>query len=266
MRADDIPDTEINAADPETLIKQYEPWITRQAKRYIPILERSGGSVGIEDLEQAGRIAILQAQQKYDCSAGASFLTYSTYYIRKCMRAVLGFNSNTGQLPPTMVYLDAPIDSETGEGDSIIDLIPDPSIPDNAERFAEEAEQQEISEAVHNAIQRLKSEKQREIITRRYLEGEQPKVIAEAMGIKTSAVHAARHDALNKLRRNPQLSRLAKDKYPHHVTLAGFRRTWSSEQELAILREESEYDEKHGLGAFAEKIRELQKQRREEEC
>ena len=263
MCADDIPDTEISAADPETLIKQYEPWIFRQAKRYESILERSGGSVGIEDLEQAGRIAIMQAQQKYDCSAGASFLWFSAYFIRKAMRSVLGID-RAGRLPPTMVYLDALIDSESSEGDSIIDLIPDPSIPDNAERFAEEAEQQEISEAVHDAIRRLKSEKQQEIITRYYLEGQQAKVIAEAMDIKTPAVHAARHDALNKLRRNPQLSRLAKDRYPHHVTLAGFRRTWSSEQELAILREESEYDEKHGNGAFAARIRELMQHQEEQ--
>ena len=254
MRGDEITDAEVKTADPEKLIQQYEHWIFRLANRYTPILERSG-SVDIDDLIQVGRIAVLQAQQKYDCSAGASFFSYSAYYIKKAMRRILGFNNQTGELPAPMVYLDTPIDEESE--DTILDTIADPNILDNDERL----EQQEICEAIHTAIDRLKSEKQREIITRSYLNGDPIKAIAADLGMKVPAAHTAKKEGLNKLERDPILKELASWIFPHHVSLSKFRQTWESEQEVSVLRQELIYDEKYGTGAFAEKIRQNQRQR-----
>ena len=261
MRADDIPDTEISSADPEALIKQYEPWIFRLANRYIPILERYG-CVGLDDLEQAGRIAILQAQKNYDPDGGASFMTFSRLYIMGAMRRALGFNS-AGELPPVPVYLDAPITADDGEETPLVDLIPDNSIPDNAERLAEEAERDEISQAVHDALDRLKSENQRAIISRSDLAGEQLKNVASDLGISVPAARTSRRDGLHKLQRDIRLYQLACNRYPHHVTLSKFRRTWASEQEDAVLYAEERYDQQNGVGSFAELIRQMQSLKQE---
>ena len=70
-----IMDKDIPTADPGELIIQYTPLIYKISDRYTDVLEKSG-AVDLDDLLQAGRIAIYNAQGSYDPEKGASFMSY----------------------------------------------------------------------------------------------------------------------------------------------------------------------------------------------
>ena len=82
-----IADRDIPGAEPAAVIEQYEPYLQKLANRYAPVLSRTG-AVGMDDLIQVGRIAITDAQQKYNPERG-SFLNFLFYIVRRAMRQAL---------------------------------------------------------------------------------------------------------------------------------------------------------------------------------
>ncbi|MEI8609658.1 RNA polymerase sigma factor FliA [Enterovibrio norvegicus] len=69
-------------ASTETVIEQYSTLVKRIAHHLI---SRLPPNVQVEDLIQAGMIGLLEAQQNYDPSKGASFETYAGIRIRGAM-------------------------------------------------------------------------------------------------------------------------------------------------------------------------------------
>lgn len=242
MRQTTIPDKDIPAADPEAVIIQYTPLIIKISNRYKPVLERTG-AVDIDDLLQAGRIAVCHAQKKYDPEGGASFLGYALNWIRSAVYRTAGLK-NTGELPEMLLSLDEPID----EGSDIRrgDLIPDKT-PTAEERTIEQDGRQETAEAVHAAVNQLKNPKQREIIDRVYFREQERKQAAAEMNVSYGVANSIEHQALVKLKRNHNLQQLVSYK---RIGLHAFRYLWSSEEEDFIIRQEQAYDEIHGAGAY----------------
>lgn len=237
MRPTDIQDKDIPAADPGKLIIQYTPLIYKVAQRYRPVLETTG-SVDIEDLFQAGRIAIYNAQKQYDPEAGASFTSYAFNWIRNAMRNALGFKN--GEAPQILEYLDEPL-SDDGE-ETRLDYIPDPS-PTAEDNIIEQDSRNETAEAVHAAIDRLSNEKHREIINRVYLQNQDKQTAADEMGMKIGSFYAADYAARCKLRRDKKLLWLYKPMISSG--LARFKLTWESPVESLVLWKEKVglYDE-----------------------
>lgn len=232
-----IQDKDIPGADPGRLLYCFQPLIKKVAQRYTGFLERSG-AVGFEDLVQVGNIALLDAQSHYDPDKGASFVSFSCYFLRSAMRSTLGFYGN-GRMnpPPVFDYLDAPLMEEDPEAGSIVDTIPDPNAIDAAEYFAEEAEREEVASQVRAAVARLKSARQREAIQRVYLDGQDCKTAAEEMGIERRQLHSLNEIAKKTMRRDHRLKKFAYSQ--HHVTLRQFNTTFTSEQEEWILWKEA---------------------------
>ena len=238
MRPTDIPDKDIPAADPGTLIIQYTPLINKIAQRYRPVLETTG-SVDIEDLLQAGRIAIYNAQKHYDPEGGSTFLSFSFNWIRNAMQNVLGFKN--GKAPLILEYLDEPL-SDEGE-DTRLDYIPDPS-PTAEDKIIEQDSRNETAEAVHAAINRLKNEKHREIINRVYLQNQDRQTAAAEMGMKVGSFRSADYEARCKLGRDRKLQRLWFARPMINSGIKRFNETWSSSiEELVLWKEKVGYYE-----------------------
>lgn len=237
-------DAEIRTADPEEVIRQYRPLIYKAANRYRDFLDRTG-AIDLDDLIQAGMIAIMNAQRNYQPEKGASFLRFSWDYIRGAIRRTIGFDRN-GTAAAALVYLDDPINED--DRITILDTIPDPNIQDNAERLAEEAEREELSTAVHEAVDRLKNYKHREVITRMYFQGQNGPEIAAAIGIPKTQVYMNKDEALRKLRKDWRLKRTIAPSFS--TSLGSFRNKMASVEERIVLWKEEQAEQFNGPGAF----------------
>ena len=240
MRQSDIRDELIPNADPAEITEQFAGWVKRIADRYTNLLEESG-AVDMEDLIQAGYIGLLDAQKKYDPNAGSSFLHYSFRWIRNAMLEQLGFRNkdrNRPQLP--LVYLDKPLNDDTE--DSLIDTIEDPDILPFDEPIIEDETRQETITQVRAAVDRLKSEKQREVIRRVYLDGQERSSVAADMGLKLSALYSLDRVGRSKLRRDYRLKQYAMPFF--HVSVRQFNNTWTSAVEAAVIWREEHLKQK----------------------
>ena len=238
-----IMDKDIPTADPGELIIQYTPLIYKIANRYRSYTDKLP-AIDEDDLLQAGRIAIYNAQKKYDPDGGASFLTYAFDMVRNSMQRTMGLSSD-GKLPKIPVSLDEPI-SEDGE-DTRLDSIPD-TAPTAEERLVEEAGHQETAEAVHAAIDRLGTDKQREVIRRVWLDGQNREDAAEEMGTTYHALCSVDKTARKNMKRDKILQMFVMPTFG--VGVRKFRTTWTSATEAAVLWRERMFDAKYGDGAF----------------
>lgn len=223
-----ILDKDIPAAEPEEVLEQFTPLLYKILRRYTPLLTDTG-VIDPDDLLQAGRVAIYTAQKVYNPSDGFSFLHFVFNRIRKAMRKTIGIKPD-GSVPEEPLRLDEPI----GEEDGIcrIDNVPDPA-PTAEERIIEQDTQCETTEAVHAALARMKSDKQREVITRVYLDGEPRETAAANMGMKIGALYSLDKAGRVTLRRDPELRAFAMPYF--HVGVNRFRTTWTSATEAAVI-------------------------------
>ena len=184
MREKAIRDELIPSADPAAVVAQYEPLIKKVARQYISILERSG-AVGLEDLHQVARMVILRAQRTY-IPGNASFFTFIYKPIHWAIRRALGFDNRTGAAPPWLVYLDEPLPGLEAEEITRLDTLVDPEAVPMDEPIIEDETRRENPAEVRAAVDRLKSERQREIIRRVYFDGETRQAAAKDLLVLTS--------------------------------------------------------------------------------
>ena len=227
MRPDDIQDKDIPTADPGRLIIQYTPLCYRIAERYRTALDKIG-AVDLDDLIQAGRIAIYNAQRTYDPEGGASFTSYIFDRIRTAMQRTMGIRD--GKYPVMPLSLDEPIsdDSDIVRGDAIPD-----KTPTAEETIIEQDGHDETAEAVHAAVNRMKSEKQREVIRRVWLDGQERNAVAADLGTTVTAVRALDQEGRRTLRRDIRLKQYAMPFF--QVGVQRFNSTWTSAVEMAVI-------------------------------
>lgn len=226
-----IADSDIPGADPSAVIAQYEPYLKKLASRYIKALSRTG-AVDMADLLQVGRIAVTDAQRKYNPENG-SFLQYLSYVVRAAMRHELGFNNQTGAPPPAMVYLDETIseESETTRGD----LVADPDAPRLDETIIDDENRQETAEQIRAALDRMKSDKQRAAVKLVWMEGKSRQAAADEMEMNQSAFYALEKAGRCTLRRDSRLRIFAETMPLFHVSVSRFNTTWTSAVEKSVI-------------------------------
>lgn len=228
-----IADVDIPGADPAAVIEQYKRYVFKLAKRYIPILERSG-VVGLEDLHQAGFLAIMDAQKRYNPEQG-KFINWLFYYIRKYMRDTVGINPNTGAAPARLVYLDEPL-TDDEEDYSLLDTIADPAAVPMDEPIIEKETRNETASQVRAALDRMKSDKQRTAVSLVWMEGKTREQAAAEMKMKTRSFCSLEKYGRSTLRRDRRLRQYAQGVPFIHVSVAQFNTTWTSATEYIALR------------------------------
>ena len=223
-----IEDEMVPTADPEMLIKQYEPLLYKLSGRYKSILENLP-DIDLDDLIQAGRMVIYRYQSEYDPTQ-SSFLTFIYDRCRSAMRNMIGFR-NDGSLPPVPTSLDNPLPGDEDEL-TMMDTIPDPH-PGPEEVVTDAEEQAEVSKAVREAVERLENEQQREAVRRIWLDEQPRKDAADKMGISTNQLNTLDCSARRKLSRDRILQHYAMPTFS--VGINAFRSSWSSSVEKAVI-------------------------------
>ena len=115
----------IQAGDRDRIVElwhQVRRMVYKRAARWAGL-----GGTTIEDLTQAGFIAMLRAVDSYDPSRGTKFSTHLFQRLRAELSAATGYSSKTSWFDPLQnaVSLDAPLTDE--EDATLADFIPDPA-------------------------------------------------------------------------------------------------------------------------------------------
>lgn len=198
------------------------------------------GAHDMDDLIQVGSLALLQAQRNYDPAAGMSFKNYAWLWIQTAMKRELGIENGT--LPVLPESLDEPLTNDAE--DTQLDLIADETIEPNDERL----ERLEAYEELHRAIDRLESDKHREIIQRVYFDEQSIVDAAADLDMKPDEVSRAKTQALVKLRRDHRLKQLCEPMFSS--SLSAYRITFTSSVEAAMLWKERQIDKLLGEGTY----------------
>lgn len=210
------------------------------AIRYRDILERCP-SVDLEDLAQAGFLALVPAALSYDAGRGKTWGAWAGWYINRAVKKELGFKFGTDREsgrqtetpPPVLVSLDGPISQDEPESGTLCDLIEDP----DAISPQEAAERVNLSALVREKVAAL-PDRQAQIITAFDLDGQSMKSISEAWGVSLQRVSDLRQRGFKRLRCS--CARLWRDYSPNyhkHKSVSAFQRSGSSVTEDLALRD-----------------------------
>ncbi len=184
----------------EALLKlwnQVERLVWKQARRWAGL-----GGTTVEDLSQAGFIAVLRTVDSFDPQKG-KFSTWLFPILRAEFSAATGQQTARARRDPlqTAISADIPV-WEDGE-ETALDFIPDPE----AEDAYLAVEREELHDTLETALNTL-SPKNRRVVSARYSQGQKLAEIAAAEGVTIGSICARQRTALTRLRNTSQSKRL----------------------------------------------------------
>lgn len=189
----------------EEVYEQNKGLVASMARRYAGVcaLDRA---VSVEDLTQAGFVALIKAAKTYDPAAGKGWAGWARWHIQMEYCRVLGLRRGRFTRPDTgAAPLDGPLSREDAEGATMGDQLADETLP-----AADEAIMLgELQRDVRRAVGRLKSERQRQVVQLCKLEGRSYRQAAEAMGVSVNQAYQLFFRASEHLARDPALRALA---------------------------------------------------------
>ena len=233
----------------EQLWNQTEKFIKKKAKIYYNGLVDSCG-IEIADLVQDGYFAMLDALKTYDKERGCSFLTWLDYYLKRAFSNCAGFKHYVDEdgkqkqrcsFIDTCIRLDAPINGEDTEGETLLDQI------QSKRDDISEAEERIYKDELHRVQEKLLTtipKREAEIIREIYYEGKPLAHIAKSEGITQSRVGQIRNNALRHLissvntkPEGRELLAFIEDStnYYSNAGLKAFMRTGSSSVENSVI-------------------------------
>lgn len=153
--------------------------------------------VELEDLMQCGFLALCDAVEAFDPARGYKLLAWIKYPL-KC-RFYEACNLRTTRRDPLneCTSLDTPLDDETD--DTIGDTVPD----EHAACEFTSAEDRLFNDQLHNALETSMhdlSERQSDVLRRRYYQADTLDVIAADMGVSRETVRKDENNALRRIR------------------------------------------------------------------
>ncbi|MDD4510465.1 MAG: sigma-70 family RNA polymerase sigma factor [Oscillospiraceae bacterium] len=197
-----------------------------------------GCGATFEDLVQSGYLALVDAVQGFDLSAGATFTGYLALHLKNAFAQCAGYRKKPDPLQ-SAASLDAPIPG--AEDLRLSDTIPDAVDPyKDTER---EIWVQQLHAALEQAISSLDPQEQSTLHARFY-DGLSLKETAEREGCSPERVRQREAKAIRRLR-NPKRFGLFRDfledatPYFSHVGVIAFTRSHTSATEAAVLKREA---------------------------
>ena len=213
--------------------------VERFVRRYAHRMETlAGGLVGAdaEDLYQSGYFALLAAVETYDPSKGRSFISWLTLFLRKAF-AKAGGSGTKKQRNDLLLHagsLDAPMDADETDGDTLASLVPDPE--DRIAAADERIYVEQLHAALEAALERI-SPGEAEVIRERYFHGRTLRELGpNAQSLTDSAMRRLRHPDIS-----AGLRRFVEERTPYflHVGARTFNTTRTSATEKAVLAREA---------------------------
>lgn len=178
--------------------------VIRQALR---VLRALGGErlADLDDLTQAGYLAMVSAVERFDPESGWKFTTYLTGALKTAFADCTGYRTVRGRSDPIRhaVSLDAPL-SDEDEG-TLSELVADP-----VDRM-DEADERMYRGWLHDTLEAILSdlpELEEQTIRQRYYEGLTLREIGERSGVDPETARQWENKAMRKLRNPKVLSRL----------------------------------------------------------
>lgn len=208
---------------------------------------RSG--VTIEDLQQEGYFALLQAVAAYDPAKGIKFNSFLQYPVMGRLFAAIGLRTSRQKMEPLnrADSLDRPI---RGEDDSITlgDAVADPASGDILEAVLDRVLHDELCQALDNCLSKL-TPLQEWAIRQKYLAGHTLKEVAERQGCTPEYTRQVVNQGLRNLRKPQHAQELLPflDEFEgcaYRGSLNRFRSRGASSVELTVEKIEQKWKQK----------------------
>lgn len=210
---------------------QVAAFVQMMARRYYNRLDGCRG-VEIEDLTQAGFLALMDAVQGYEPEKGA-FLTHLGSWLHAHFGQAAGLKTKRAARDP----ISSPIslDMETEGGDTLGDLQPD--VRNEPEEVEERIYTEQLHAALEKALNMLDAEAAA-TIRQRFYEGLTLRSIAERSGRTEGHVYRVQNRALSQMYRNARRCGLEEflDVHTNYFRRAGPQK--SSPVEAIVFRRE----------------------------
>lgn len=219
------------------LWEQTKRFAFQQARRYLGICE-------MEDLEQAGFIAVIRAAKTYEPAREVKFLTHLGFYLKQEFPRANGLK-NTDPLH-NAISLDTPLSDEK-DAATIGDLEPDPR--DHLGEVERRIYHEQLRQQLNKAVAQL-PEDQQQIIRLRYYAGLSLKQTGETMMEPLQKMKNEERKALQTLRKQRELEQFIEDRTPYyvHVGVNQFNTTHESIVEKCVIIREKirrEFENEH---------------------
>lgn len=215
--------------------------VRRFAYRYYMATQGRGG-VTVEDLEQAGFLAVMDAIPRYDPKE-AAFSTYLVQYLRKHFQEASGrlYKDAKGCFMPkdalnTCISLNMTVDDD--EETELVEITADPAT--NLEVIEEKIWREQLRETVADVLQEL-PEDQMAVVRCRFWEGLTYEEAANQLGRDAGSVRGAEQKAIRGLRKSKNKKRLIPFydfNYYSGTGFGAFKSNGASVQERYVMRKE----------------------------
>lgn len=225
---------------------QVKKIILNRARRFCAACDGLCASHGVtvEDLEQCGYLALLDAVKAWSPDSGYRFTTFLTLHMKRQFRAALdgGKRRRSKDLLNCCGSLDEPT-GEDSESGTVGDFVPsDPEDPDgwfSTEEPDSRIFQGQLKQELHRCLDTMNQDRA-EILRKRYLDGKTLREVAGDVGKSCQRIQSMERSGLSELRREPYWRRLRPfaeylDTLAWRSTsLSSFRNTGDSSVELAV--------------------------------
>ena len=216
------------------------------------------GGVEVDDLIQAGFIAMVEAVDSFDPGAGYKFSTWLKLTLRTAFAEAGGYRSKRQKMDPLhrCDSLDRPLDDEGGA--TLGELQAAPDCFDDTER---QIWREQLRAVLDKALEDLPAD-WREILERRYYRGQSQQVVAEGMRVKKTDIQGREKKALHRLHHDRRRNHLdqfwveqaidLKTPWFLHVGPEAFASTGTSAVEKLVLQRERDLERPERLAEYME--------------
>ncbi len=223
-------------------VKKLVIWIV--SKSYLP---KDGSSrIELDDLVQAGFLAMMEAVDDYDTASGCTFTTFLSNHLKSACRDVLGIRTNKQARDPVhrALSLSQPV-STGGETDLTLgDSIQDESLKYQFDDLIEEVARSEDCQKIFGEVEKLDPIEQA-VFKDRFFYGRKIADIASLRKLKVREIENTLTRSLGKIRHTGTVRLMSKEYRLDQATnfyrqkgLQGFKNSFSSVVEDLVTRRE----------------------------
>jgi len=219
--------------------------LVRMKARYRLPADGHTSRIELDDLMQAGYIAMMGAVKDFDPASGYAFTTYLTNHLKSAFARELGYKTSRRDALLQAVSMDAPIgSSDAGDNLTIAGML---EAPDAAETFENMLDRMTIEQAFNTVIEHVErlDAPQADVIKKHYLHGITFREIAEQSGADMEHIRLQEVKGLRKLRSFPAIRKLGQELYADertnfflHIGIQAFQSGSGSAVELIAERQE----------------------------
>ena len=209
-----------NNEDLSTLWKEVEPFIKWCSQKYYTAIRKSRSfQIDLDDMVQAGALALYNAVDYYDPEKGLSFVTVLKWFHKREVYKLCGWQSrhdpDTGQYyiknrNDAMLRccsLDAPTELLDGDEPYYLQII-DPYSSRQYEMIERRIFNEQLRSEIIKTLESL-PEKDADVIRALYLENMTITSYAEVLGITFQAVSTRKKTAINHIKQSPAVIELS---------------------------------------------------------